>query len=284
MRTTRIHTNWALCALLALTLPVTVAACGDDDGEATTPDTPLEVTEPAVETAKKFVLARDSSNVEFLMEAPLENIHGVAEDAMEGELFVELSDLTKSTGLVKVDLMELELFQRKRETADEELGEETKNDTQNEHMRTWLQISDDAPEATREQFRWAQFRIASVENPTNPDVMSMEGAERRVTVTAKGQLQVHGKTVPATAQLELVFAFEGEQVTSLTARTAEPVLVDLAAHEVQPRSAFDVLAEKTLSALGEKVASAAPITFEVTARPVAGSATAGDTLEGAAAE
>ena len=128
------------------------------------------------------------------MRAPLENIHGVAADSMEGTLQLDLSDLSQSTGLVKTDLLKLEIFQRKREAANEDFGEETKNPTQNEHMRDWLQIGDDAPEDARERFRWVEFRIARVSDVSNANVMEMEGAERTVQLTAHGELRLHGRT------------------------------------------------------------------------------------------
>jgi hypothetical protein len=153
----------------------------------------------------------------------------------------------------------------KRESEGEELGEETKNDTQNLHARTWLQISEDAPEDVRSANRHVQFNVTRVSDASATNVLEMEGAERTVTATIGGDFYLHGHLVQKTARVELVFAFEGDDPRSMRVRTLEPIAVNLAEHEVRPRSAFDTLAQATLASLGQKVAEAAPITFELTA-------------------
>jgi hypothetical protein len=166
---------------------------------------------------------------------------------------------------VRVDLDPLEIFQRKRASTDEDLGEETKNETQNEHARTWLQIAGDAPQEVRDANRYAQFNVAEVTDVSANDVLAMEGNERVATLSATGDFRLHGRTTRKTARLELRFQFDGSSPRSVAVRTLEPVNVGLGEHDVHPRSAFDRLAQSTLATLGEKVAEAAPITFELRA-------------------
>ncbi|MCU0674268.1 MAG: YceI family protein [Myxococcota bacterium] len=253
-----------------------VVGCDEEPPAPAAPETPpLEATErPETATTRAFTIDPASSAVDFVMVAPLENIHGVARESMSGELYLDLANLSASRGLVRVDLDPLEIFQRKRASTAEELGEETKNDTQNEHARTWLQIAGDTPQDVRDANRYAQFNVVEVTNVSANDVLAMEGAERVVTLNATGDFRLHGRTTRKTARLELRFQFEGDAPRSVAIRTLEPVNVGLAEHEVHPRSAFDRLAEATLATLGEKVAEAAPITFELRA-------TAGEAMEAA---
>jgi hypothetical protein len=258
------HTaRWISLSVLVL------LACGCDEEPAApaAPETPpLEAVErPDTATTRVFTIDPASTAVDFVMVAPLENIHGVSRESMSGELYLDLADLSASRGLVRVDLDPLEIFQRKRASTAEELGEETKNETQNEHARTWLQIAGDTPQEVRDANRYAQFNVVEVTNVSADDVLAMEGNERVVTLSATGDLRLHGRTTRKTARLELRFQFEGDTPRSVAVRTLEPVNVGLAEHDVHPRSAFDRLAQSTLATLGEKVAEAAPITFELRA-------------------
>jgi len=215
-------------------------------------------------TRRTFSIDRASSNVDFLMEAPLENIHGVAPRSMEGDLYVELADITASRGLIKIDVDTMELFQRRREAEDGDFGEEVKDDTQNEHARTWFQISEDAPAGVREANRWAQFNVTSISDASATNVLEMEGAQRTITATIAGDFHLHGHTAQKSAEVELVFVFDGDEPRTMQVRTLSAVDVGLEEHDIRPRSAFGTLAQATLGTLGQKVAEAAPITFELT--------------------
>jgi len=248
---------------LSLALASSLWVGCEDEPEAPA-DPELEAPEESA-TSRTFAIDRASSNVDFLMEAPLENIHGVAPRSMEGDLYVELADITASRGLIKVDVDTMELFQRRREAEEGDFGEEVKDDTQNEHARTWFQISEDAPEGVREANRWAQFNVTSVADASATNVLEMEGAERTVTATIAGDFHLHGHTTQKSAEVELVFTFEGDEPRSMRVSTVSAVDVGLEEHDIRPRSAFGTLAQATLGTLGEKVAEAAPITFELTA-------------------
>jgi len=260
VRTTTL--SWMFTAALAA---APTAGCDEDETPSALETDPLEAPAPAP-SSRRFMIDSAATKVEFLMEAPLESIHGVADRSMQGELFVDLTDLAASRGLVKIDLDGLEVFQRTRESTSDELAEETTNDTQNAHMRTWLQISEDSPAEVRDANRYVQFNITRVSDLSATNLMEMEGAERVVTATLHGDFRLHGRTTQKSARVELTFAFEGDEPRTLRARTVEPIAVGLADHAVRPRSTFDTLAEATLATLGQKVAEAAPITFELTAR------------------
>ena len=246
---------------------IAAAACGSHEPEAP-PSAPLEApTAPAAASAIDVTLDASTSAVDFVMTAPVEHIHGRAPESMEGALSLDLHDLTQSRGLVKTDLLKLEVLQSKIDEETHEFTEERRNERQNGHMRTWFQISDDAPAEEREANRWVEFRIDEVRDVDHADVTAMTGDDREVHLAVAGQLRVHGVTVPKTAELALVFHYSGDTFQSVDVRTLHPIDVNLAEHHIQPRSSFETLAQKTLGALGQKVADAAPITFSVTARP-----------------
>ena len=224
----------------------------------------LQAAQPSA-TATAFSVDAASSKVQFLMEAPIEKIHGEAPQSVEGELLLDLADITKSTGLVKVDLDKLSLYQQKREDEKKEYGGKSKSDKQNEHARDWLEIS--AGSKTREQNRFAEFKVEKIENPSVTDITKLTGPARPVTVTASGDFRLHGRKNKKSAKLELTYNYAGDKLESVTVKTAEPVKVDLNEYDVRPRDAVGTLLAKGLEALAPKVAKEAPITFEFTAKP-----------------
>jgi hypothetical protein len=251
-----------------LLLALTAAACDDRKPENLAPvASALEPTKPAAPQAMSFAVVRASSKVSFLMEAPIEKISGEAPEALEGELFVNLADLAKSTGLVKVDLDKLVLYQERRDDEKGAFGERKKNETQNGHARTWLEISPDTPEEARKANRFAEFRVNRLENPSAPSALALPGSERKVSATAVGDFRLHGRKSEKRAKLELTFQFAGEKPELVRVRTLEPLPIGLEEFDVRPREAFGKLAQKTLGALGSKVATAAPLEIEFTARP-----------------
>ena len=207
----------ALALRRTLTLPllllvVTGPACEDRKPENLAPvASALEPTKPPAPQALTLAVDREPSKVSFLMEAPIEKISGDAPGSLEGELFVDLMDLSKSTGLVRVDLDKLVLYQAKRDDEKGEFGERKKNDTQNGHARTWLEISPDTPEEARKANRFAEFRVNRLESPSTANVSALPGAERKVTATAVGDFRLHGRKSEKRAKLELTFRFAGDK-------------------------------------------------------------------------
>src|SRR5688500_17760850 len=88
----------ALCSALA---------CSKDKAaeEQLAPTAPaLEAAMPRAQGAIGFQVDPGSSSFTFLMDSPLEKIQGDAPKSIQGELFIDPTDLTKSTALVKADL------------------------------------------------------------------------------------------------------------------------------------------------------------------------------------
>jgi hypothetical protein len=249
-----------LLAALAL------AGC-EDKGSAPTlapSATALAPAKPAAAGAQAFSIDKASSKVEFMMEAPQEKIRGRVTGGGEGTINVDPSDLMKTTGVIAVDLTGLEVFQTVMK--DDKPAEETKNELQNKHARTWLEISDDAPEADRKKNARVEFSILKIEKASATDVTKMTGADRKVTLTAQGDFLLHGHKAPKTVELEATFHFEGDKPASVAFKTTKPFGVDLAEHDVKPREAFGKLAAKTLEILAPKVAKEALVSVDFTAK------------------
>lgn len=252
------------CLLLALTGGV--AACDNTPSAPLAPSaSALAPTKPATSTAKKFTVDKASSKVEFMMEAPQEKIRGRVPGAMEGELQVDPADLTKTTGLLSVDISGIELFQTKADDSGK-FGEEAKSDLQNTHARTWLEISDDAPPDVKKANSRVEFAVRSVENVSQKDVTAMTGNTRKVTLVAKGDFLLHGRKTEKTAELEATFTFEGDKPVSVAVKTVKPFGIGLAEHDVRPRDKFGSLAQKTLEVLAPKVAKEAQVSLDFNAK------------------
>lgn len=259
-------TSWTVM-VLAAALALGLSGCEDKPSGRLAPvSSSLAPARPASEASQKFEVEQKSSQVDFLMAAPIERIHGKAPESASGELNVDLSDITKSNGLIKVDLDKLALYHSRRDDEKGKFGEEDKNENQNKHMRTWFQISDDAPKEMREQNRYVEFKLDKVDSASAKNVLAMKGSERKITATVSGDFRLHGRKVKKTAKLELTFKFDGKMPVSVHVKTAEPVDVSLEAHDIKPRETFEKLASKTLGALGQKVAKTAPVSLEFDAK------------------
>ena len=256
---------------LPLAAVLVLAGCGKEEvaakPEATIAptSTALVAARPATLEARKLVVDPTTSKVDLVMEAPIEKIRGRVYGAATGDLQVDFMDVSKTTGLITVDISGLELFQTKADKAGK-FGEETKSDAQNQHARTWLEISADTPADVRKQNSLVQFSIKSITVAGDKNVAAMKGAERRVKLKATGDFLLHGHKTEKTVDLDATFKFDGDKPVSVTVKTAEPFVVGLAEHEVKPRDAFGKLAQKTLEALSPKVTKDAKVSIEYTAK------------------
>ncbi len=220
---------------------------------------------PAGAQANALAIDTPSSKVTFTMEAPIEKITGEAPGSAKGDLFVDPSDVTKTTGLITIDLAKLTLYQQKRDDEKAEYSTKVKNDKQNEHARNWLEISDDSP--NHDANRSVQFKLSKVENASATDVTKLTGDERKITATVSGEFLLHGHKNTKSMKVELDFKYAGDKLTSLGVKSLEPMNVNLAEYEVKPRDAVGSLLQKGLDALAPKVAKEAPIVLELTANP-----------------
>jgi hypothetical protein len=252
-------------ALWSCVFAAGVLACGKSETKNLAPAASTLSSATPATTAKVFVIDPAKSGMEFMMDAELEKISGRAPGAAQGELFVDVKDLSQSSGLVKLDLDRLSIYKKVREDAASEFGEEAKNEKQNKDMRNWFQIGEDAPAGERDKFRWVEFKIDKVEASPN-DVKSLSGAKRRVTASVSGDFRLHGRVTKKTIKAELEFSFDGDEPTAVEIKSTEPFDVGLEEHDVRPRKSFAELADATLEAMGKKVAKVAKISVTASAR------------------
>jgi len=259
---------------------VALLACAKKDPpketlkEPSAPAASAGLSAPVSASAKAVSLVIDgsSSSVKFLMDAPLEKIDGEVAGSASGELSIDLEDLSKSRGIIRVDLDKLALYQQKRADEAGEFGERKKSEKQNQHARAWFEFDardgEVAPEKAA-QNRIAEFRIDQVA-PAAPNVLAMSGAERKVTATVSGVLRLHGRQANKSAKVELTFAFAGDKLASTHVKTQEPFVVNLAEFEIHPRDAAGKFVRTVLETVSSthkgKLVSEAPVTIEFTAR------------------
>lgn len=254
-----------------LTLSTLLLACGGEPVKLAEQAEKLTIAAPKSQGALRFVVEATGGELGFDMDAPIEKIRGrVPPSALSGEIFVDPSDLAKTTGLVHVDLRELELFQRKADEEGKPFGEETKNDTQNQHAREWLEIGADAPADALAKNALIEFSLREIKDLSATDLGKLTGAERKVTFTATGDFLLHQRKASKSVKLEATFAYAGDATTatptSVRVKSLEPLEIGLDEYDVHPREGFGKLAAKTLQALSPKVAKAAAVHLEFTAK------------------
>ncbi len=276
-------------ALAALALAF-AAGCGDEKASkdsAAPSATTLKDTKPKAAGATTFEVTKAGSKVGFNMDAPVEKIRGKVDEAATGEIAIDLTDITKTTGHLFLDIGGLEIFQRKADD-DGKFGEEKKVDKQNEHAHQWLEIGpcdddkvddEEKCKAMVKKNRNVEFVITKVTTDTK-DVTKLTGDERKVTATVEGDFLLHQKKTKKTAKLAITFKMKGDKAESVHIETVEPFVVGLEEHEVKPREAFGVLAKATLDTLGQKVGKEAAVTVSFDAKVKAGGGATSNAKDG----
>jgi hypothetical protein len=233
----------------------------------------LEAAMPKAPGALAFAVDPSSSSFTFLMDSALEKIDGDAPQSISGDLYVDPTDVSKSTALVKADLGKLTLYQQKRADDKGEYGERTKSDLQNKHARGWLELDAKEPEvsaAQAESNRTAELKILKLENPSASDVTKLSGAERKVTATVSGEFRLHGRKATKSAKIELNFKYSGDKLEAVEVKTLEPFVVALEEFEVHPRDATGRLVKRISDAVASnlkgKVAAEAPVKVSFVAK------------------
>lgn len=267
----RMSLGWGNSLLIVAALGVQLG-CSKDEPKQLAPKAEALKAAPAAATALTLAVQTASSSVTFLMDSPLEKIDGDAPKSISGELFVDTMDLAKSTGLVKVDLQQLSLYQQKRADEKGEYSTRIKNDLQNTHARDWLQIVPHEGEVTAaqaEENRWVEFKIEQLSNLSANNLSQMTGNERKVTATVTGPVRLHGRKAEKSAKVELAFKYDGDKLTSVSVKTVEPFLIPLEEFEVHPRDAagkfVKTLTDAISGTLKGKVAKDAPLSISFTA-------------------
>jgi hypothetical protein len=190
--------------------------------------------------------------------------------ASAGSLDVDLMDLTKSVGEVKVDLTTLSTHT---------FDDKDKNDSQTGHARNWMEVGSDYAKDAIEKNRWAVFAIRSIDGVSEPNVWKVapvaKDAEdvRTVALTGHGEILIHGHAAKKDIPMEARFywpagATQGTKPTRIVFATKSPLHVTLKEHDVRPRDTSGKLLDWTTSLIS-KVAETADISFELTAKPTA---------------
>ncbi len=216
---------------------------------------------PKSPNAKQFSVLQ-AGKVGFTMDASEEKIRGRISKGLSGTIFVDVKDLSLTTGNVVADIGNLEIFQRVR-GEDGTFSEETKSDKQNVDAQQWLEIDQSSPESIRARNRRVEFRITSIESLSAKDVTKLAGETRTVTLKAKGEFLLHNRLSTKNVDLEVSFTFDGDNPTAIKLKTVSPFGVNLAEHDVRPRKSFGRLAQKTLDMMGSKVAREAMVEIEI---------------------
>ncbi|MBZ5711299.1 hypothetical protein [Nannocystis pusilla] len=254
----------------ALVVCVALAcACGGEPVKLAEKAQKLEVKPPPpAPTTVHLVVDGTSGRLGFDMDAPIEKIRGkVPASALSGEVWLDPTDLAKSRGLVRVDLRDLELFQRTAPEPGKEFGEEVKSDTQNQHARDWLEISPDTPADDLAKNAIIEFALTRITAASVTDLTQVTGPERKVTFTASGDFLLHQRKAEKSVELEATFRYDGDVLREVEVKSVEPLTIGLDEYDVRPRSGFGKLAAKTLDQLAPKVAKEAEVSLEFIARP-----------------
>lgn len=253
-------------ALLAGAAAVACAACSKKDEP-----TPLAPSASALSSSQavtplkvwRFIVdGKGTTHVD--MPGVTERIKGDT-SAAGGALDVVPTQLAQSRGTVRADLSTFttHTFGDKQDAA------------QTEHARTWLEVVVDGK--TNEANRWATFAVRSIDGLSATDLTTVapvkDGADevRTVTLTAHGDLLVHGHRVPKDAVVDVAFHYApGSPADAMPARltlqSKQPLRIVLKEVDVQPRDTVGQLAAWT-SRLVSKVAEFADVTFDLSAAP-----------------
>jgi hypothetical protein len=186
-----------------------------------------------------------------------------------GTLDLDPTDLTKSRGLVRIDLT---TFATHTFGSDDDA-------TQTKHALTWLEVT--VGDKTSDAMRWADFAIRSATplDGAPADLskvpLTKDGADdvREVSMTVHGDVLVHGHRVEKDGVVELTFRYPSGTVSGNAARPArieikskEPMRLVLKELDVRPRDPAGALLDWTTKLIS-KVAETADVTVDLAAVP-----------------
>jgi hypothetical protein len=281
--------------------PILLVCCGAAlSGACSKSEPPPQRTEPWPAPALQqprpppvvsYSIARQSEILVSLStrEATLSGVMSV----VSGSLQVDLHDLSRTRGTIRVDVTSLRMqgsgsvAESRRQTAD---------------AHNWLDIGSNQPEPERDRKRWAEFvileidevstdaahagkRVRVVEPRPSSSGMPREpggsaaglaapraGEVREVQVLARGELSLHGYRVEHSARLRVRFHYPtaaeaGQTPSQLTVETRSPLSVSLAAHDIKPRDSSGVFIARDVKLLGVQVARDARVSLRLTALP-----------------
>lgn len=256
------------CLMVVACSSFLLAGCDKKEPDATLAPvaSALAVSAASAKAVKFTVDPKGKTTID--MPAPKEHIKA-ATTVSGGSLDVDLANLANTRGEVKIDLTSL------RTTT---FDDSSKNEAQTEHALTWLEVSDKATPAMKEQERWVVYSIRSIDGLSAPDITKVaptkDGSDdvRTVTLTAHGEFLLHGHKIAKDAVLEAAFHYPAgaaadSKPTRIDIKTKTPLHINLAEHEVKPRDTFGKIAQGSFSLLGTKVADVADVSFELRSIP-----------------
>ncbi len=217
---------------------------------------------------------------------------------VRGKLEVDLIDPSRTRGTVEVDLGSLRM-------GGEDRDEERRNTAR---ALNWMKLGSSRPEIDVERLRTARFEIESIsdlshpaphdarrlppekpraedadgskgdradedERPTDGRAAQAPDAERRrLTLTAKGKLEMNGLRVERSVRLQVDFhyptqATPGLRPSRIEIRTPTPFVVPLVEYEVQPRDAHGRLIAEDMELLGRVIGRTARVDVDLVAEP-----------------
>jgi hypothetical protein len=187
-----------------------------------------------------------------------------------GTLDVTPTDLTRSRGLVRIDLS---TFATHTFGSDDDA-------TQTKHALTWLEVN--VADKLNDDMRWADFAIRSIDGASATELAKVapakDGADdvRTVSMTVHGDVLIHGHRVQKDGVVDVSFRYpSGAAPDSRPARigikSKEPMHLVLKELDVRPRDPAGQLLDWTAK-LVAKVAETADVTVDLTAVPAAATA------------
>ena len=254
----RVSTTRFLSLLLASSLGcAAVIGCENKSNPLAPPAEKLEASSSESANAEVWKIERDGE-AKFTMVGKVETIVGEL-TTTRGKLEIDLKDLTRTRGAVEMDLLTLETMT---------FEDKAKNKKQTADALTWLEVSErPGNEESRKKHQWAVFAIRSIDKAVPANIAALSGDTRSAQITATGDLLLHGRKTSLTVELQAEFDFSGGTPQRLEIETKEPMVVNLAAHDVRPRDSVGKLITTLSEALKVKLADDATITFDLDASP-----------------
>jgi YceI-like domain len=255
--------NLARClAAFPLLAIFSLASCDKDkakveppaSGPVATPTATASTLPTTVGTGLVRMTLVPGSAVTFLIDAPLEKIKGRFGGTV-GTLDLDSMFLNQTKGSFTVDLDGF-----KTST----FGDESKDASQTEHMKNWLEIGPDVDEKVRERNRYAQFTITSISDVSvnNVDKIPTRNQQRIVTMKVNGNLQLHGVTSQKTVDIVLTFVGSPEELAFLRIGTAHPFQISLKEHDIKPRDLAGRFLAGALEKVGQKIDDTVQISLD----------------------
>lgn len=177
----------------------------------------------------------------FVMDAPIEMIKGKT-NAVSGSIHIDGDNLKSASGSIEIDLSKIKTFT---------FQDAEKNETQNEHLWNWLEISDGVKPALQNKYKKATLSIHGAKKVTKT-------SDTQSTLVFEGDLTVHGITKKVPVILSIEKTERGH-----VAKTVQPILLGLSDHDIRPRDFKGRLLQKTLETLSDKVAQQAQVSVSV---------------------